>query len=326
MSELDPMSADAILPAGAPRLGLGCGDLYAGACEATALRLLGAAYDCGIRYFDVARLYGNGEAEGVVGRAFRGRRGEVVIASKAGILPWSMQTAARIRRKALTTAQKLAPFARDWLPEPPTAKERYGVFAPSELEKSVEASLRALRTDYLDILLLHECDVPDATSLETLSLLEKLRARGKIRAFGIATRFPQTEAILAACPDRFAVAQFPSDVFSRNEARLPATWRGIPVTHSIYKGGLGPLCDRVTADPALAAEWSRRFGGPADDVSAYAERLLQDALSSHDGVVLFTTSRPDRIATAVKAAREAAPERAKAFRDFLRQAGLRAAA
>jgi diketogulonate reductase-like aldo/keto reductase len=321
-----PGSARDILPPGAPRLGLGCGDIYAGADEAGSLRLLKTAYDAGVRYFDVARLYGNGSAEGVLGHAFQGVRDEVVIASKAGVVPWSAQTATRIRRKALTAAQKLAPFARSLIPEPPAARERYGAFAPSDLAKSVETSLRELRTDYLDILLLHECDVPHATSAGTLSLLEKLRAAGKVRAFGIATRFPETEAILTAAPEPFAVAQFPTDLFQRNERRLPGAWRGLTVTHSVLKGGLGPLRERVLADAGLAAAWTRRFDRPADDVAAYAELLLQDALAAHDGMVLFTTSRPERIVSAVEAAERQTAAGAAGFRDFLSAAGVCAAA
>jgi aryl-alcohol dehydrogenase-like predicted oxidoreductase len=326
MDERNTASARDLLPQGAPRLGLGCGDLFAGAEEAKSLRLLRTAYDHGIRWFDVARLYGDGSAETVVGRAFQGQRDKIVIVSKAGIMPWSMQTATRIRRKALTTAQRLAPFARGLIPEPPPAKERYGVFGPTEVRKSVEVSLRALRTDYLDVLLLHECEVPHTAKLETLRLLERLRAEGKVRAFGIATRFPQTEAILAAAPERFAVAQFPTDAFSQNERRLPEAWRGLPVTHSIFKGGLARLRSEVTADPVRAAEWSRRFGRPADDVSAYAELLLQDALASHDGVVLFTTSKPERIAGMVQSAQAEAASGATSFAEFLRETGLRAAA
>ena len=287
--------ARGLLPAGAPRLGLGCGDLYGGVAEPASLRLLHAAYDHGIRWFDVARLYGNGQAEQVMGRAFAGRRDQVVIVSKAGIVPWSMQTAARLRRKALTTATRLAPFARAVLPEPPPARERYGAFAPAELRKSVERSLRALRTDHLDVLMLHECELPDATRPETLSLLQRLRTEGKVRAFGIATRFPQAQSILQAGPDRFAAAQFPSDIFSRNEGRLPPAWRGLTITHSILKGAL----------PRLDGE--RRDG--------LAGLLLQDALASHDGVVLFTTSRPERIAEAVEAARRPARARLSEFLD-----------
>jgi aryl-alcohol dehydrogenase-like predicted oxidoreductase len=325
-TQASPISVWDFLPAGAPRLGLGCGDLFGGTEEAASLRLLKTAYDCGIRWFDVARLYGNGSAEGVVGRAFQGVRDQVVIVSKAGIVPWNAQTVTRIRRKALTTARRLAPFARGVLPEPPPAKERYGAFGRAELQKSVETSLRALQTDHLDILLLHECELPDATRPETLSLLERLRADGKIRAFGIATRAPQTKAILAAEPARFAVAQFPTDVFSRNERGLPLAWRGLIVTHSIYKGGLGRLRAQVTADPMLAAAWRSRIGRDPAELDGYAEQLLKDALYSHAGMVLFTTSRPERIAPAVAAALEEDLIAPADFRDFLKQAGLRAAA
>jgi hypothetical protein len=157
-------------------------------------------------------------------------------------------------------------------------------------------------------------------------LLEKLRAEGKVRAFGIATRFPQTQAILGAAPERFAAAQFPSDVFSQNERRLPAAWRGLTITHSIYKGGLARLREEVLADPSRAAEWSRRFGRPADDVGGYAELLLKDALASHDGVVLFTTSRPERIPAMAETARRADPDEAASFREFLDTSGVRRAA
>jgi aryl-alcohol dehydrogenase-like predicted oxidoreductase len=306
-------SARGLLPAGAPRLGLGCGDLYAGAAKADSLRLVKTAYEAGVRWFDVARLYGNGQAEQVLGAVFRGLRDQVVIVSKAGIVPWSMQTGVRLRRKALTTAGRLAPFARRLLPQPPAARERHDAFRPSELRRSVETSLRTLGTDYLDILLLHECELPAATGGETLSLLEGLRTEGKIRAFGIATRFPQTELILAEAPDRFAVAQFPSDVFSRNERRLPPAWRGLAITHSILKGGLEGLRAKVTADPALAAAWRARFGAP-ENAQAYAELLMQDTLASHDGVVLFTTSKPERIGRMVEAARAAPPAE---FHDLL---------
>jgi len=325
MSQAEPLSARDILPRGAPRLGLGCGDLYAGEQEAASTRLLKTAFDCGVRYFDVARLYGNGQAEGVVGRAFQGMRDQVVIASKAGIVPWSMQTGARVRRKALAVA-RLAPFANGFLPEPPPAQERYGAFREAELIRSVEASLKALRTDYLDLLLLHECDAPDATRPKTLSLLERLRASGKVRAFGIATTFPKTQEILSAAPDRFAAAQFPSDLFSRNERELPPAWRGLVITHSIYKRGLGRLRERLADNPLLAAEWRRSLGRSADDAQTMAELLLKDALAAHDGLVLFTTSRPERIAPAVAASQSIDADELERFQGFLAQTGLRAAA
>ncbi len=60
-----------LLP-GMRRLGFGCGDLYGGASRAQSVRLIETALDQGIQYFDLARLYGNGSAEAVMGSILRG--------------------------------------------------------------------------------------------------------------------------------------------------------------------------------------------------------------------------------------------------------------
>jgi aryl-alcohol dehydrogenase-like predicted oxidoreductase len=68
-------------------LGLGCstfgGSTGAGAARAS----LNRAFEQGIVYFDVARSYGYGQAEGIVGKFARGKRDQVIIASKFGIVP-----------------------------------------------------------------------------------------------------------------------------------------------------------------------------------------------------------------------------------------------
>ena len=61
-----------------------------------AMKTMEASWNAGVRYFDVARLYGDGTAESVLGGVLASIRDQVVITSKAGILPWSMRTAARV--------------------------------------------------------------------------------------------------------------------------------------------------------------------------------------------------------------------------------------
>jgi aryl-alcohol dehydrogenase-like predicted oxidoreductase len=322
MGETGLASADGWLPAGAPRLGFGCGDLYGGERRASSAQLIEAALDVGVRYFDVARLYGNGTAEDVLGEALAGVRDQVVIASKAGILPWSMLTSDRVKTKATTLAHKVLPF----IPAGRPARERYGAFRPDELRRSVEHSLKALRTEYLDLLLLHECQLPDATSQETLSLFERLRAQGKVRRFGVATDFPTTVRILEAAPGTFDAAQFPSDALNGNVSRLPRSWTGLTVTHSALKSAL-PALAAVAADPARAAAWREAVGVPLEDRSALAELLLQDALAANPGgVTLFSTSRPERVREAVAAARNIDPERLRAFRQAISELALRSPA
>ncbi len=68
-------------------LGIGCAGLYGEPTAAGRMRLLDAAHGSGIRHFDTAPMYGLGLAEREIGRFARGRRGEIVIATKFGIAP-----------------------------------------------------------------------------------------------------------------------------------------------------------------------------------------------------------------------------------------------
>jgi diketogulonate reductase-like aldo/keto reductase len=308
-----------ILPPGMLRLGFGCGDLYGGVAHAASARLVETALDSGIRYFDVARLYGNGSAETVLGSVLARVRGQVIIASKAGILPYSMLRWTRFTRTAAKAARMAGPLARALVPAPPPSAARFGAFGSSELARSVGRSLKALRTDYLDILLLHECSVADAHRHEVLDFLERLRNQGKIRRFGIATHYPETIEILNDVPGIAPIVQFASDALNRNVSRLPAFRLDLVVTHSSVKYILPRLVDHLTADPAAARRWAERTGIASDDRSKIAGLLLADAAAENaSGVVLFSSSRPERIAEAATT-RPLDGARAAALRDALAQ-------
>ena len=67
--------------------GFGCGGVMGRVGRAPSLRAIAAALDAGVTHFDVARSYGYGEAEALVGEALRGKRDKIVIASKFGLNP-----------------------------------------------------------------------------------------------------------------------------------------------------------------------------------------------------------------------------------------------
>jgi len=309
---LEPAAADGLLMRGLPRLGMGCGDLYGGSQASQSARLVEAAFDAGIRYFDVARLYGDGSAEGVVGHVLKPVRDKVILTTKVGILPWSMQLGARVAHKAKKAARACGPLARRFIPAPPPAKERYGAFGLREMQRSLETSLRALGTDYLDILLLHEC-TPADISYETLGFLERFRKAGKLRAYGIATHHAATLKILGGSPIDPAVVQIGSDAFNRNIRRLAAGTRLI-VTHSALKHALPRLKTYLSESPLVAARWETALGISHGDSSGLARILIGLALEDNpNGIVLFSTSRPERFekmmemplpAASLRAARE----------------------
>jgi aryl-alcohol dehydrogenase-like predicted oxidoreductase len=148
------------------------------------LDLLSGALDHGINFFDTADMYSQGESERLVGRAFRARRSDVIISTKAGYqLPGRRRFAARLK-PILRPAIRLLGLRRDRLP----ASARGALaqnFSPAYLRAAAEASLRRLRTDYIDLFQLHSPPADVVAAGEWEGALDSLKRSGKIRHYGI---------------------------------------------------------------------------------------------------------------------------------------------
>jgi len=130
--------------------------------DRTSLAALGRALEHGINFFDTSSAYGNGHSEELIGSAFSAKRRDVVIATKAGYDAWD---------------------------RPPD-------FSPAAVTASAERSLRRLRTDYIDLLQLHNPPPEALRSDELKEELAALRSSGKIRAWGVSAKSP-AEALSA---------------------------------------------------------------------------------------------------------------------------------
>lgn len=147
--------------------------------------LLRKALDEGITFFDTADLYAQGESETLIGQAFHGQRDRVVIASKGGYcLPAQRKLLARIKPIVRPLARTLG-IKREKLPTS-VAGTLTQDFSPDYLCRAAEASLRRLRTDYLDLYHLHSPPRAVILSGEFVETLEKLKSQGKIRYYGVA--------------------------------------------------------------------------------------------------------------------------------------------
>ncbi len=126
------------------------GDRYGRADDAESRRAILRALELGVNHIDTAPIYGNGRSEEVIGAAIAGRRHEVVLATKVGMFPGG---------------------------------RRHFDYSGATVMRAVEESLRRLRTDYLDIYMLHS---PDAELYrdDGLEALVRLKEQGKIRAAG----------------------------------------------------------------------------------------------------------------------------------------------
>ncbi|TAK68971.1 MAG: aldo/keto reductase [Actinomycetota bacterium] len=186
----------------------------------TSIKVIHAALDGGINFIDTADMYSQGESEIIVGKAIAGRRDEVIVATKfhgqMGIPPESGFDVAGDPNKRGNS--------RRWIIQ------------------EVEASLKRLGTDWIDLYQVHRPD--PATGLEeTLSALTDLRQQGKIRAFGSST-FPAHQIVEAQWIaekrglGRFITEQPPYSILARGiEADL------LPVAQQFGMGVLswGPL-------------------------------------------------------------------------------------
>jgi aryl-alcohol dehydrogenase-like predicted oxidoreductase len=127
--------------------------------EVDNIRLLHQAQEAGINYFDTADIYQKGENEKTVGRAFKGRRDKVILATKVGN-QWRPDGS-----------------GLNWIPG-----KRY-------ILEAVEGSLQRLQTDYLDLYQLHGGTLDDPIG-EIIEAFELLQEQGKIRQYGISSIRP----------------------------------------------------------------------------------------------------------------------------------------
>lgn len=156
--------------------------------RATSLKTLEAACDAGINFFDTADMYSQGESEVLVGKAFRNKRDKVFIATKGGYcLPRQKRLIQFIKPFAKPIVQALG-LRRRAVPASLSGTVSQD-FSPPYLREAVEASLRRLQSDYIDLYQLHSPPREELTGArlqDALGLLARLKTEGKIRQYGIA--------------------------------------------------------------------------------------------------------------------------------------------
>src|ERR1044071_1609068 len=137
-------------------IGLGCariGGIFQGE-QAGYMNLLSAALDAGINFFDTADMYSQGESEILLGKAFRARRDDVIIATKAGYaLPAQRKVIARIKPIVRPIIRMLG-IKREKMPARVMGAPTQDFSAPY-LRRALEGSLRRLGTDHVDLFQLH---------------------------------------------------------------------------------------------------------------------------------------------------------------------------
>ena len=222
-------------------IGLGCmglSEFYGDPTEASeAIHLLHRAVELGVNHFDTAEMYGLGRNEQLLGRAFAGRRDQIVLATKFG--------------------PRRNPETGDFI----------GVDgSPANVRQSCEGSLARLGTDRIDLYYLHRVD-PDTPIEDTVGEMGRLVEEGKITAIGLSEA--SAEIIRRAHAVHPVTAlQTEYSIFSRDiepEILPVCDELGIslvaysPLGRGLLTGRYGSTADRPTDEQDFRAQMQPRF-------------------------------------------------------------------
>jgi len=149
------------------------GNSYGDTDESESLKAIEKAYELGCNFFDTADVYGLGHSEEVLGQALKDKRDKCMIATKVG----GMMVDAKAPQPTVPSQHT------DYL-------ERYQAlggqtFSSEWIEFAVDKCLQRLKTDYIDLLQLHNPSIDLIGQDETYEALDRLKEAGKIRFYGV---------------------------------------------------------------------------------------------------------------------------------------------
>jgi hypothetical protein len=261
------------------RIGLGGGGLIGGASLRESVAVFEAAYEAGIRYVDVAPLYGL--AEDVVGKCVQSHRGEFILATKVGIARPKLTGLFSLVRKTLRPIALRFPTIKQFALRQTQTLVTTGLFHPDQVRSSLEDSLRRLKTEWVDVLLLHEPTTGDMTP-ELVKELDRLVSSGRVRLLGTGTQEPAEHSIRYG--DVWQHRYAPGDA-------MPANCSGLRVVHGVLRHGLPLLRTAIAAHPATASALSSRYGFDFLDPDAHPAILATLALAADPRSLLLVSSR-----------------------------------
>jgi aryl-alcohol dehydrogenase-like predicted oxidoreductase len=261
---------------------------WGGSDDKTSIEALRAGIDAGINLIDTAPAYGFGHGEEVVGKAIEGRRDQVVIATKCG-LSWN-------------TAKGTLFFVSDEKGKNEAGRYRiHKCLDPDLVRADLEASLRRLRTDRIDLYLTHWQDATVPIE-DTMALLLDFKKQGKIRAIGACNAKVEdleryrSRGTLDADQERFSMLDRDLE-----KAQLPWCRRNnvavlaySPLHHGLLTGKIPVEREFKEGDlrrghPSFTPENLRRTGAFLDRIKPIADRR---GLTVGQLVIAWTVAQP----------------------------------
>jgi diketogulonate reductase-like aldo/keto reductase len=188
-------------------LGFGCASVMGKVGRAKSLGAMSEAFEVGVTHFDVARSYGFGEAESVLGKFLKGKRDKLTIATKFGVVPPNLDITKHLALPAARFISKVFPQLKNNIKIKSGELLAVKCFDVGYAQKCLDESLKLLKTDYIDIYFLHDPDIKVLENgYELRCFLDAAVSAGKIKYWGATYRIP--EDFLASSELTGSVTQF----------------------------------------------------------------------------------------------------------------------
>jgi hypothetical protein len=250
-------------------------------------------------------MYGLGLAERILGRFLTGRRDAVTVATKVG----------------LSAPPRVSWILPGRLIRGPLASKR--AFDVRSARTSLEGSLRALGTDYVDLLLLHECHPREVTD-DLQGFLADCVTAGTARWTGTATSISDTAAIGERWAPFPNFVQIPLAPRAALAGGLPSSNARVTITHSTVALMLQRAQQALQSSPRRMRSWSDELGVDGTHMSVWAGLALAAGHRANPyGVALFSSRSPDRVGLNLQLAAELGTEpRLARLSDLLKGVGV----
>jgi D-threo-aldose 1-dehydrogenase len=297
------MKATPFFPWASPGSVLGYGTTSFMTADTTKARLalLECAVDSGITHFDTAAYYGYGEAERLLGEALQGKRDRFTITTKFGLEAGGL-VKARWVNLAARRLLALVPGLKKVAAKARGAVSAAGQFDPVKAAASLDRSLRSLRTDYVDLFLLHEPELADASSAPLIEFLDSEVARGRIRAYGCGGEWHRIHAIAGAGLATGRWLQFEDSAIFRHLEDAESHGAKC-ITFAPFNTALPVLAKWLDERPEQQSAWSKELGVDCTDKGNLAMLLQAGAHGrNNNGIVLFSSKNTQRIKQAARVA------------------------
>lgn len=277
------------------QLGFGCVSLTTHESRSKALDTLQLVYEQGIRHFDVARLYGMGYAEGILGDFIKDKRSQVTVTTKFGLNPPSQPIKNRQVVQTIKKLLKAFPLVNKYVRRKVSQAVSVSQYTPSEAGRNLEISLRELKTDYIDYYLLHEATLSDANKDDIIDFLNRKVQEGKLRQFGLGTSYVNLQQDCGLFHPGYSVFQFENSVMDNRLRSLRNCGSKLMITHSAINKWK-ELSSLASGQKELRNEYSAKLGVDLGDAGNITASMLLFALQDNPtGKVLFASTNKDHI-------------------------------